>query len=221
MTRSSSSESGWRRDYPIHLATGAVLSLSFVLLAFSLSVYRSTPETTAPPPPEVVRSIDLPPTTTDATPPPPPAPMVPKEIPNDVIIGSDEPVSFDDELVVDPGESETVLPPPPSSNKGETEREPFVAVEVMPKLKGGMQALYDNLTYPRRAQQAGIDGRVTLRFTVAADGSVHDITAMGNPHPLLERAAIDALKKVTFEPGRQRSRAVPVRITIPVTFSLN
>ena len=221
MTRSSSSESGWRRDYPIHLATGAVLSLSFVLLAFSLSVYRSTPETTSPPPPEEVTSIDLPPTTTDATTPPPPAPMVPKEVPNNVIIGSDEPPSFDDELVIDLGESKTVLPPPPSSKGGDTERERFIAVEVMPKIKGGMKALYENLTYPRRAQQAGIDGRVTLRFTVASDGSIRDIRTTGNPHPLLERAAIEALKKTAFEPGRQRSRAVPVRITIPVTFTLN
>ncbi len=165
--------------------------------------------------------IDLPPTTTDATLPPPPAPLVPEEVPNDVIVGSDEPISFGDKLVIDPGESETVLPPPPSSNEGETEREPFVVVEVMPKLKGGIQALYDKITYPRRARQAAVDGRVTLRFTVAADGSVRDITSIGNSHPLLERAAIDALRKVTFEPGRQRSRAVPVRTTIPVTFTLD
>lgn len=221
MNRSSSSESGWRKDYPIHMAAGAVLSLSFILVAFSLGIYRSTPETTAPPPPEEVTIVDLPPTTADVTPPPPPAPMVPQEVPNDVITGSDDPIPFDDELVIDPGESETVLPPQPSSSGGETEPEPFVVVEVMPKLKGGMKALYENLTYPRRAQQAGIDGRVTLRFTVEADGSIRNLTSIGDPHPLLQRAAINALKKVTFEPGRQRNRAVPVRITIPITFSLD
>jgi len=105
---------GWRRDYPIHLAAGAVLSLSFLLLAFSLSVYRSTPETTAPPPPEEVTIVDVPPTKTSPTPPPPPAPMVRKEVPNDVIVGADEPVSLDDKLITNAGESKTVLPPPPS-----------------------------------------------------------------------------------------------------------
>lgn len=76
--------------------------------------------------------------------------MVPKEVPNDVIVGADEPVSFDDKLIVNAGESEAVLPPPPSSSKGDTEREPFLAVEVMFRIQGGMQALYDNITYPRQ-----------------------------------------------------------------------
>jgi protein TonB len=224
MNRPSSRESEWRRDYPIHLAAGAVLSLSFVLVAFSLSIYRSTPEATAPPPPEGVTMVDLPSPTANATPPPPPAPLVPQEVPNDVIIGSETPIPLDDDLIIDYGkkaEAGSDLPPLPSSNEGEAEREPFRVVEVMPKLKGGMKALYENVTYPRRAQQAGIDGRVILQFTVAPDGSIHDIEAMGDAHPLLERAAIDALKKMTFEPGRQRSRTVPVRITIPVTFSLD
>lgn len=221
MTRLSSSESEWRRDYPIHLAAGAVLSLSFLLLAFSLSVYRSEPETTTPPPPEQVTISEVLPTKTRSTPPPPPAPMLPREVPNDVIVGAEEPVSYDDELTIEPGESETVLPPPPSSTTGEKEQEPFRAVEVMPKIQGGMQALYDNITYPHRARQAGIDGRVTLRFTVAPDGTVRDIEVIGTPDLLLKRAAIEALKKTEFEPGRQRGRAVPVRISLPITFRLD
>jgi periplasmic protein TonB len=91
----------------------------------------------------------------------------------------------------------------------------------MPRIQGGMQALYENITYPRRAREAGIDGRVTLRFTVAPDGTVHDIEVIGPPNSLLKRAAIEALKKTEFESGRQRSRAVPVRISLPVTFRLD
>jgi protein TonB len=91
----------------------------------------------------------------------------------------------------------------------------------MPEPKGGLSALYENLEYPRAARQAGVEGRVVLQFIVRPDGSVEDVTVLKGVNRWLDKAAIEAVKETEFTPGRQRDRAVPVRMTLPVTFRLN
>ncbi|MGY3903533.1 TonB family protein [Aeromonas lusitana] len=55
--------------------------------------------------------------------------------------------------------------------------------------------------YPYRAQQAGIEGSVTLRFTVDADGRVQDVEVLeAKPKRQFERAAIQAVSKWRYQP---------------------
>lgn len=55
--------------------------------------------------------------------------------------------------------------------------------------------------YPYRAQQAGIEGSVTLRFTVDAEGRVQDVEVIeAKPKRQFERAAIQAISKWRYQP---------------------
>lgn len=219
MTLPKDPGASWKSDYSLHLAVGAVLSVGLVLAAAHLPLYKSTPDTPTPPPPEVVDVQELTPPTPDAKPAPPPSPTPPEVVPDDHIIA--EP-TFEppDEIDLEPG-SETTVPPPPEPASEKERDEPFVVVEQMPEPKGGLSALYENLEYPRAARQAGVEGRVVLQFIVRPDGSVEDVTVLKGVNRWLDKAAIEAVKETEFTPGRQRDRAVPVRMTLPVTFRLN
>ncbi|HHP7239892.1 TonB family protein [Longibacter sp.] len=219
MAVSKSSGSTWRRDYSLHLATGAVISLTVILAAASVSLYRSTPDTPVPPPPEVVDLQDLPPPTAEAAPPAPNSPLPPVVVPNETIIAADRPISFEPTLPIDAGTTATGSALPDVGSKPAHD-EPFVVVEQMPKPRGGMAALYENVEYPERAKRVGVEGQVAVRFTVRPDGSVTDIIVEKSANDLLNDAAVKALRATEFIPGRQRSRTVPVRMTIPITFRL-
>lgn len=55
--------------------------------------------------------------------------------------------------------------------------------------------------YPYRAQQAGIEGFVTLRFSVNAQGRVQDVEVVeAKPKRQFERAAIQAINKWRYQP---------------------
>ncbi|MGL4710155.1 MAG: TonB family protein [Aeromonas veronii] len=54
--------------------------------------------------------------------------------------------------------------------------------------------------YPYRAQQAGIEGAVTLRFSVDAEGRVQDVEVVeAKPKRQFERAAIQAINKWRYQ----------------------
>lgn len=78
-----------------------------------------------------------------------------------------------------------------------------------------------NFRYPEIAQEMGIQGRVSVVFTIDKDGSITNIRTRG-PDKNLEaeaRRIIEKLPKMT--PGKQRGRAVRVPFSIPITFKLN
>lgn len=67
--------------------------------------------------------------------------------------------------------------------------------------------------YPPLAQQARISGVVTLKTTIAANGSVQHIE-VASGHPLLVPAALEALKQWKFQP---QSAEGTYRVEIPFT----
>ncbi len=97
----------------------------------------------------------------------------------------------------------------------------FRVVEQMPKMVGGIQALYKAIGgYPELARKAGIEGTVIVQFTVDENGKVTDPKILRTPSEILSDAVLRALKKVRFTPGKQRGRAVKVRMSIPVRFKI-
>jgi TonB family protein len=101
----------------------------------------------------------------------------------------------------------------------------YAAVENPPELVGGMEALQKHVTYPEFARKAGIEGRVIVQFVLGRDGSVltpHVVTHpdQEKPHRLLREAAVDAVQKAEFEPGRVDGETVRVKMSLPVTFKL-
>ena len=75
--------------------------------------------------------------------------------------------------------------------------------------------------YPPIARMRGIEGQVLLEAIVSADGHIEpDITVVRSV-PLLDTAAIDALRKWLFRPARD-AEGIPLRVTlrVPVRFVL-
>jgi len=92
--------------------------------------------------------------------------------------------------------------------------------EVSPVLIGGIERLQQGIQYPDMEQRARIEGRVIVRFIVGADGRTSAVEVVRSVSPGLDRAAVQAVQRARFEPGKQNGQAVPVRQTLPVTFRI-
>ena len=82
------------------------------------------------------------------------------------------------------------------------------------------QHIRKNFRYPEVAQEMGIQGRVSVLFTIQKDGSIGNIRLRGPDKNLEEEARriIEKLPKMT--PGKQRGRPVRVPFSIPIMFKL-
>jgi protein TonB len=66
-----------------------------------------------------------------------------------------------------------------------------------------------NPQYPPRAQAAGIEGRVHLRFTVTAQGTTKDIQVLSaDPPGYFEKAAMSAVSRYKYKPRIEGGKAV-------------
>ena len=78
----------------------------------------------------------------------------------------------------------------------------------------------ENFNYPEEAMEKGIQGRVSVMFTISADGSIINIRKRG-PHELLENEVERIIKKLPkMTPGNYDGKNVDVPYSIPVTFKL-
>lgn len=105
------------------------------------------------------------------------------------------------------------------------EEKPFNNVEQMPSFAGGeaemRKFLARNLVYPTEASEAGIQGRVTLRFIVEKDGSLSNVQVQRGLDPYCDKEAVRVVKAMPkWNPGKQNGEAVPVYFTLPLVFRL-
>ena len=115
--------------------------------------------------------------------------------------------------------------PKTSSSKGD-EGEIFIVVERTPEFPGGMgelmKFLQRNVRYPAAAQQAGIQGKVEVEFTVKKDGSVSDIKVIRSVNPELDAEAVRVISAMPkWKPGEQRGTPVDARFEMPIVFRLS
>lgn len=101
----------------------------------------------------------------------------------------------------------------------------YDSVEQMPMFPGGdaklMEWLSKSIRYPAVAAEAGIQGRVIMKFVLAPDGSVRDISVERSVNPLLDMEAYRVVRAMPrWIPGRIDGEPVPVYFTLPVTFQL-
>lgn len=89
-----------------------------------------------------------------------------------------------------------------------------------PQLIGGMGTLYLHIDYPRAAREQGIEGRMEVNFTVGREGDVRRIHVSKSLHPLLDSAAVRALRSVRFRPATRDGDPIPVRMNLPIRFEL-
>ena len=229
-----------KRQYPIALQIGLLLSLGLVIAAFTVPMSREETVVVMDDGQEIIELEDIEQTQQiQPPPPPPPAPPPPQEVPDDVEI--EEEIIEDIELDltdtppppptpptpprnVPPPPPQTpntpVPPPPPPPEPTPQEPEIFEVAEVSPALVGGIAALQALVEYPEFARRAGVEGRVTVQFVVDERGNVVDPVVVQSPNDLLSEAALEAVRKAKFTPGQQRGRPVKVRFAVPVTFRL-
>ena len=153
--------------------------------------------------------------------PPPPRPAVPIEVPNDEVL-EDEEFELDVALDLDEAIVNLEMPDLPVAEEEEVEEdsEIFMVVEEMPQMIGGIKKLYEFIEYPTIAKEAGLQGTVVVNIVINKDGTPGDVTVMKSVHAILDEAAVNAIQKVRFTPGKQRGKPVRVRMSIPVRFKL-
>ena len=115
----------------------------------------------------------------------------------------------------------------PTEEKREDEEQViFQVVEEMPSFPGGMREcmmfLGRNIKYPVLAQKAKIEGRVIVQFVVDKDGSISDTKVVRSVSPELDAEALRVVGLMPkWNPGKQRGKAVAVKYTMPIMFSIH
>ena len=103
---------------------------------------------------------------------------------------------------------------------------PFNEVEVKPTFNGVDATEFSkwvngHLTYPDAAKQAGIQGRVTLKFAIDTDGSVTDVVLLRGVDKLLDDEALRVVSNSPkWEPGKVNGEPVKVSYVFPIIFQL-
>ena len=75
--------------------------------------------------------------------------------------------------------------------------------------------------YPDEMKQARTEGSVTIEFIVCKDGAVRYPRIVKSSHPAFEKAAIDAVWKWRYNPGRKEGQDVNCRVRQILEFQLD
>lgn len=209
---------------------GFIIALLAVLFAFDYSskekkVATLETETAA------VEVEDMIPITQETPPPPEAAPKIP--ILSDQIDVVDDNIKINDNMfqnLEDDANSGVeimdYIESAPEEETIEEEAIPFQLVEEKPSFNGGdanefSKWVNSRLVYPEIAKENGVQGRVTLQFTVNADGSVSNVKVLRGVDSSLDKEAVRVVSSSPkWKPGKQRDRAVKVTYTFPVIFQL-
>ena len=93
------------------------------------------------------------------------------------------------------------------------------AVRVGGNVKVPSQTRRVNPVYPAIAQSARVQGVVILEAVIGQDGRVRD-TRVLRSIPLLDQAALDAVRQWEYEPTMLNGAAVPTVMTVTVQFTM-
>lgn len=113
--------------------------------------------------------------------------------------------------------------PPPAVEEEEpapAPRRPAGPVRVGGDVPEPRKLKHVNPVYPNMAKQARVQGIVILECTIDTQGRVSDVRVLRGV-PLLDPAAIEAVRQWVYEPTRLNGVPVPVIMTVTVNFRLN
>ena len=212
----------------LFLEVGLILSLLIVYIAFE---WTSTETNTAmlEDNTEILVEEEIISTNMETPPPPPAAPKIP--VLSDQIDIVDDEIELEDDMFMNLEDNanlgvEIMDYVEVQEEVVEEEAIPFQLVEEKPSFQGGdanqfSKWVNSRLVYPEIAKENGVQGRVTLQFTVEKDGSVTKVRVLRGVDPSLDKEAVRVVSmSPKWKPGKQRDRAVPVTYTVPVIFQL-
>lgn len=203
----------YKRAFEISL----IIALVIMIAAFKFFPELKGGEVKLEGPQELFTVEDIQQTKQENRPPPPPKPPIPIEAPSDDVLEDIEIGDTEIDL-----EAEMEAPPPPPKEEKKVEEEPtyFVAVEEMPEPIGGIKAIQEKIIYPEIAKRAGVEGKVYVLAFVDESGSVTKAQVLKGIGAGCDEAALDAVQKTKFKPGKQRGKPVKVQVSIPIIFKL-
>jgi protein TonB len=212
----------------LFLEIGLVISLGITLFAFEWTSKETNVSTLADDT-SIAIEEEIIPITQETPPPPPAAPKIP--VLSDQIDIVDDEIELEDDLFMNLEDSndlgvEIMDYVEVEEEVVEEEAIPFQLVEEKPSFDGGdankfSKWVNSRLVYPEIAKENGVQGRVTLQFTVEKDGSVTKVKVLRGVDPSLDKEAVRVVSmSPKWKPGKQRDRAVPVTYTFPVIFQL-
>lgn len=207
----------------LYFNIGLTLSLGITLLAFEWKDYEdSSVMDLGQVSDEFEELAEIP--VTEQPPPPPPKIQQPEivEVPDEEEIQEEIEVDLDIEVTEETEIEEVVFEEPVEE---EVADEIFTIVEDQPAPKGGMGAFYEyvnkNIKYPSQARRMGVEGRVFVQFVVDKNGNLTDVQAVKGIGAGCDEEAVRVIKNAPkWKPGKQRGKAVRVRMILPITFKL-
>lgn len=208
---------------------GLIATLAIVLVAFEWSTSEKTEVMDLSAQTMVVEEDDVP-VTQEQQELPPEMPKIP--VLSDVIDIVDDDIEISEDLIMNLEDDKNLgveimdYHAEVAEEVVEEEAIPFALVEEKPKFQGGdannfSKWVNTHLNYPEIAKENGVQGRVTLQFTVNTDGSVSNVTVLRGVDSSLDKEAVRIVSSSPkWTPGRQRERPVKVTYTFPVIFQL-
>ena len=106
-------------------------------------------------------------------------------------------------------------PPPPPPPKPQTPKR----IRVGGQVESAKVVFGPHPEYPPLAKMARIQGTVRLDAVISKDGTIQDLKVISG-HPLLVRAALDAVQRWRYQPTLLNGDAVEVATEIDVNFTL-
>lgn len=195
----------FKLKYRKYLDVGLTISLGLHLAAFALIPQLDI--TAAKTQIDELEVIEIPP---EIEIPPPPKEISRPKIPVETL---DEDVE-EEETIEDTSldiDNLPDAPPPPPPGGGD-----FFVFDKAPKLKHFVQP-----EYPSLARTADIEGTVVVKITVDEKGRVIAASILQSvAEGIFDQAALDAVRKWTFEPAEQSGNKVKATITVPLEFGL-
>ena len=101
-------------------------------------------------------------------------------------------------------------------------------VPLQEKVQESSVLLYDEapkilstiqINYPEEAKKNGITGKVLLKILVSKTGFVDQVVVIKSI-PGLDKAALEAVKKLKFKPGKYQGKPVDTWIKLPINFEI-
>jgi len=163
------------------------------------------------PPPEKIEDIEPPPEEEDPPPPEMPAPEIDRPQQMDVDLSTPE-IDIPMSMAGEPYLGEF-------SGSGDSSAlgrpgKPNIDSNVVPSLRIPP-------TYPKRALRSGIEGVVTVEFTITIDGSVKDAEIIeAKPPNIFDKSVLRAISKWKFNPDMVDDKPVEKRARQDIKFTL-
>ena len=205
-----------RAKYKTTIEVCMIIALAILILAFKFFPKLKTNEVVLQGTQELFTVEDIQQTKQENRPPPPPKPPIPIEAPSEDVLEDIEIESTE----IDMNANMDAPPPPPKEEKVEEEPTYFVAVEEMPEPIGGIRGIQEKIVYPEIAKRAGVEGKVYVLAFVDETGTVTKAQVIKGIGAGCDEAALDAVLKTKFKPGKQRGKPVKVQVSIPIIFKL-